>query len=46
MDASAFGHETILVSAGRRGLQVELTGSELARITGAVVHSIGREDAI
>lgn len=43
IDASALVHETILVSAGRRGLQVELTGSELARIIGAVVDAISKE---
>jgi Cys-tRNA(Pro)/Cys-tRNA(Cys) deacylase len=35
VDESALGHETILVSAGRRGLQVELDPRELVRLTDA-----------
>lgn len=42
LDASASAHERILVSAGKRGLQVELAPADLARITGAQVASIGR----
>jgi Cys-tRNA(Pro)/Cys-tRNA(Cys) deacylase len=37
LDESALEHETILVSAGRRGLQVELDPRELVRLTGARV---------
>jgi Cys-tRNA(Pro)/Cys-tRNA(Cys) deacylase len=40
LDESALGHETILVNAGRRGLQLELDPHELARLTEARVHSI------
>jgi Cys-tRNA(Pro)/Cys-tRNA(Cys) deacylase len=37
VDASALEHETILVSAGRRGLQLELDPGSLVRLTGARV---------
>jgi Cys-tRNA(Pro)/Cys-tRNA(Cys) deacylase len=37
VDSSALGWETILVSAGRRGLQLELAPSDLVRLTGATV---------
>ena len=40
LDASALEHETILVNAGRRGLQIELDPSDLVRLTGAQVHEI------
>jgi len=36
LDDSAFGHATILVSGGRRGLDVELAPEDLERLTGAV----------
>jgi len=36
LDDSAFGHGTILVSGGRRGLDVELSPGDLAALTGAV----------
>lgn len=36
VDASALGHPTILCSAGRRGLEIELAPAELVRLTGAV----------
>ena len=42
LDESAADHETILVSAGRRGLQVELAPGELVRATGAIVAPIAR----
>jgi len=35
VDASALEHETIFVSAGRRGLQVELAPRDLLAVTGA-----------
>ncbi|MEU3757627.1 Cys-tRNA(Pro) deacylase [Streptomyces albogriseolus] len=42
LDASATRHETICVSAGRRGLEVELAPTDLARLTSAVLAPIGR----
>ncbi|MEV0524676.1 Cys-tRNA(Pro) deacylase [Streptomyces sp. NPDC050439] len=43
LDDSASSHTTICVSAGRRGLEVELAPDELARLTDAVLAPIGRE---
>jgi Cys-tRNA(Pro)/Cys-tRNA(Cys) deacylase len=40
LDASALEHETILVNAGRRGLQMELDPHDLVRLTDARVHPI------
>lgn len=37
VDESALDWETILVSAGRRGLQIELAPADLVRLTGARV---------
>ncbi|MBB1512830.1 MULTISPECIES: Cys-tRNA(Pro) deacylase [unclassified Tessaracoccus] len=37
VDASAMDHDTVLVSGGRRGLDVELSPHELVRLTGASV---------
>jgi Cys-tRNA(Pro)/Cys-tRNA(Cys) deacylase len=42
LDASALEHATVHVSAGRRGLQVELGPSDLARVTDARVAWIAR----
>ncbi|MEU2153655.1 Cys-tRNA(Pro) deacylase [Streptomyces sp. NPDC019396] len=42
LDASASGHPTICISAGRRGLEVELAPSDLATLTDAVLAPIGR----
>jgi Cys-tRNA(Pro)/Cys-tRNA(Cys) deacylase len=42
LDASAGGHTTICVSAGRRGLEVELDPADLASLTAAVLAPIGR----
>lgn len=42
IDASLMGHETVLVSAGRRGLQLELAPGDLAVVAAAVVGRIGR----
>lgn len=40
VDASANGHATIFVSAGRRGLQVELMPADLVRLARAVTAAI------
>ncbi|MET9883986.1 Cys-tRNA(Pro) deacylase [Streptomyces sp. NPDC006430] len=42
VDASAEGHPTICVSAGRRGLEVELAPATLAALTGATLAPIAR----
>jgi Cys-tRNA(Pro)/Cys-tRNA(Cys) deacylase len=42
VDASALDFGTVMVSAGRRGLQVELPPAELVRLTRATTASIGR----
>ena len=42
VDASVLGLETMFVSAGRRGLEVELAPADLLRLTGAVTAPIGR----
>ncbi|WP_042383684.1 Cys-tRNA(Pro) deacylase [Streptacidiphilus melanogenes] len=42
LDASALEHPTVFVSAGRRGLEVELAPQDLAALTGAVVAPISR----
>ena len=40
VDESALAFETVYVSAGRRGLQLELAPAELVRLTGARVAAI------
>jgi Cys-tRNA(Pro)/Cys-tRNA(Cys) deacylase len=40
VDSSALEYETIFCSAGRRGLEVEITPAELTRLTNAVVARI------
>ena len=40
LDASACDHATIMVSAGRRGLQIELAPDDFVRLTDARVHPI------
>jgi Cys-tRNA(Pro)/Cys-tRNA(Cys) deacylase len=40
VDSSALGWETILVSAGRRGLQIELAPQDLVALTEATVSSL------
>ncbi len=42
LDESALSHPTVFVSAGRRGLDLELVPAELVRVTGAVTGPIGR----
>jgi Cys-tRNA(Pro)/Cys-tRNA(Cys) deacylase len=42
LDASALDHETVLVSGGRRGFDIERAPSDLVAITGAVTAPIGR----
>lgn len=42
IDESARGFDTVFVSAGRRGLQVEVAPDDLARIGGAEFAAIGR----
>ncbi|MCX5413193.1 Cys-tRNA(Pro) deacylase [Streptomyces sp. NBC_00059] len=42
LDASAGAHATICVSAGRRGLEVELSPEDLTTLTTATVAPIGR----
>lgn len=42
LDASALSHDTILVSGGRRGFDLELAPADLVAITGAVSAAIGR----
>ena len=42
LDASALAWPTVLVSGGRRGLDLELDPADLVRVTGAVVAPIAR----
>jgi Cys-tRNA(Pro)/Cys-tRNA(Cys) deacylase len=42
LDASAVERPTIHVSAGQRGLELEIAGPDLARLTGATVAPISR----
>jgi Cys-tRNA(Pro)/Cys-tRNA(Cys) deacylase len=42
LDASALEHGTVFVSAGRRGLEIELDPRDLARLTGADVRPVSR----
>lgn len=42
LDDSALGHATILVSAGRRGLDVEIAPRDLLRVTGGAAAPIAR----
>ncbi|HEX5014485.1 MAG TPA: Cys-tRNA(Pro) deacylase [Candidatus Limnocylindrales bacterium] len=44
LDDSADSFETVFVSAGRRGLQVELAPSDLASVTSASSAAIARSD--
>jgi Cys-tRNA(Pro)/Cys-tRNA(Cys) deacylase len=40
VDESALGHDTIFVSAGRRGLEIELAPADLVRLTDARVAAV------
>lgn len=42
LDASALAHATILVSGGRRGLDLELAPADLISVTGATTAPVGR----
>lgn len=42
LDASALGFDTVLVSGGKRGLDLELSPHDLVRVTAAVVAPIRR----
>ena len=44
IDSSAQNYETILVSGGRRGLDIELRPGDLQALTGATFAPIGRPD--
>jgi len=43
LDAGAAAHRTIFVSAGRRGVQIELAPGDLARLSGAASAHIKRD---
>ncbi len=45
LDASAVEYDTVLVSGGRRGLDVELAPADLVRLTAATVHPIADRKA-
>jgi len=42
IDSSALEHSTVFVSAGRRGLEIEIAPQDLVRLTGAVMAAVGR----
>ena len=42
IDASATNHETIFISGGRRGLDIELSPDDLCRLTSGVFAPIGQ----
>jgi Cys-tRNA(Pro)/Cys-tRNA(Cys) deacylase len=42
LDESAEQHDTVLVSAGRRGLEIELAPADLVALTGADVRPLAR----
>ena len=43
VDATALDHDTVLVSAGRRGVDLEIRPADLVAITGAIVDRVGRD---
>jgi len=42
VDGAALTHPTVFVSAGRRGLDLEIDPADLVTITGAIVDRVGR----
>jgi Cys-tRNA(Pro)/Cys-tRNA(Cys) deacylase len=42
IDESALGHATVFVSAGRRGLEIELAPQDLIDLSAACVAGVGR----
>lgn len=42
IDSSALEHPTVFVSAGRRGLEIEIAPQDLVRLTGAAVAAVCR----
>jgi len=42
VDVTAFDHGTVLVSGGRRGLDIELSPADLVRVTGALTAPVAR----
>ena len=42
VDVSAQDHDTVFVSAGRRGLDLEIAPADLVRITEAITARVGR----
>ncbi len=44
VDSTALDHATVFVSAGRRGLDLEISPADLVRITEAIVDRVGRAE--
>ena len=44
VDGSVFDHDTVFVSAGRRGLQLEIAPADLVRLSHASSAHIARDD--
>jgi len=42
VDSTALDHSTVLVSAGRRGLDLAIAPADLVAVTGAIVDRVGR----
>jgi Cys-tRNA(Pro)/Cys-tRNA(Cys) deacylase len=42
LDSSALAQPSMYMSAGRRGLEIELAATDLIALTGAITASIGR----
>lgn len=43
VDSTALDHPTVFVSAGRRGLDLEIAPADLVTVTGAIVDRVGRD---